>query len=101
MDSGEPRRSETEDPDRAGDGAEEPTADGAPPTERERVRNTQAIALAWNLGWPIAAGVLVGAWIDSTFGTAPAATLVLTLGALVAVVRWLIGLGNGPRGGEQ
>lgn len=52
----------------------------------------RALGAAWALGWPIAAGVLVGYWIDETAGTAPWATLVLAVGALAAGVRRMLRL---------
>lgn len=50
----------------------------------------RAIAIAWSLGWPIAAGVLAGAWLDSQMGSDPWAALALGLGAFVGSVRRII-----------
>ena len=51
----------------------------------------QLMAVAWNFGGPIAAGVVVGHWLDVTIGSSPLATLGLGLGALaLAVWRLLV-----------
>ena len=56
-----------------------------------------AIAVAWSLGWRIAAGVLIGSWLDGYFDTSPLFILIVGLGALVAAVRMLIAIGTeGP-----
>ncbi len=57
-------------------------------------RKLRAIAVAWHLGWPIAAGVIVGAWLDGRLGTAPWLTLIICLGAFVASVRRIIVLSS-------
>jgi len=65
--------------------------------ERKRAAY-QAMAVAWSLGWPIAAGVLIGSWLDGYFDTSPLFILVFGLGALAAAVRQLIAIGTGaPR----
>lgn len=51
-----------------------------------RSAHLQLIAVAWNFGWPIAAGVALGHWLDLKLGSSPAATLGLGLGALVVAV---------------
>lgn len=59
---------------------------------------TEALALAWSLGWPITAGVLAGYWLDSKLGTAPWLTLTLAVAAMVmAVVRIIGSLGKAGR----
>ena len=60
----------------------------------------QAIAVAWNLGWPIAAAVVAGSWLDGRLGTSPRFILALALGGLVVTVRRLMQLGSRPSGGE-
>ena len=53
----------------------------------------EALALAWSFGWPTAAGVLAGYWLDARLGTAPWLTLALALAAMVmAVVRIIASL---------
>ena len=59
----------------------------APESQRSAYR---ALALATALGWPIAAGVVLGAYLDRRFGSAPWLTLALTLGGFVGAVRRLI-----------
>ena len=49
----------------------------------------QILAMSWTMGWPIAAGVLVGLWIDSKLGTSPLLAVVLGIGSL-AVSTWRI-----------
>ncbi len=61
----------------------------------------QAIALAWNLGWPIAASVVAGSWLDGRLGTSPVFILALSLGGLVVTVRRLMQLGSPSSGGES
>ena len=49
-------------------------------------RNLEVLGLGWSLGWRIAAGVLLGFWLDGRAGTAPWLTLLLSLAALAAGV---------------
>jgi len=51
-----------------------------------RPAHLQLLAISWNFGWPVAAGVVLGHWIDEAAGTSPAATLVLGVGAMSAAV---------------
>lgn len=60
----------------------------------ERPAHLQILAVSWNLGWPIAGGVIFGYWIDGKLGSSPAATLLLGIGALTVSVWRLIELGR-------
>jgi hypothetical protein len=55
-----------------------------PESERTRAAHLQLLAVSWNFGWPIAAGVALGYWIDQHVGSSPAATLFLGIGAMAA-----------------
>lgn len=60
---------------------------------RDKGGAVEALALAWSFGWPTAAGVLVGYWLDGWLGTAPWLTLLLAISAMVlAVVRIIASL---------
>ena len=59
--------------------------------------STQALALAWSLGWRIAAGLLLGYYADDWLGTAPWLTLSFSLAALVSGVRAMILVLNSHR----
>jgi len=48
--------------------------------------NFEVLGLAWSLGWRIAAGFLIGYWLDGRLGTGPWLTLLLSLSALAAGV---------------
>jgi len=50
----------------------------------------EALAIAWSLGWRIAAGIILGYYADKYLGTTPWLTLVFSLTALIASVRSLI-----------
>jgi F0F1-type ATP synthase assembly protein I len=52
-------------------------ADGKP-----RLAYARYGALALGMGWSVAAGALVGYYLDGYLGTSPLFTLVLTLGAV-------------------
>ena len=58
------------------------------------VRLTPQAAQAWGLalsfGWRIAAGVLIGYWIDNRFDTTPIFIMVLSIGALVGAIRGML-----------
>jgi F0F1-type ATP synthase assembly protein I len=56
--------------------------------------STQALALAWSLGWRIAAGLLIGYYADEWLGTSPWLTLLLSMAALVAGVRAMLAVLN-------
>ena len=63
--------------------------------------STQALAIAWSLGWRVAAGILVGYYLDGWLGTSPWLTLSFSLAALASSVRAMILLsrvrtGDGP-----
>ncbi|HYC56367.1 MAG TPA: AtpZ/AtpI family protein [Candidatus Binatia bacterium] len=67
-------------------------------TSARRRASYQAMAVAWSLGWPIAAGVLIGSWLDGYFDTSPVFILVFGVGALGVAVRQLLMIGTGaPR----
>ncbi len=61
---------------------------------RNRPAYLQLVAISWNFGWPIVAGVAVGHWLDDRFGTSPAVALALGLGAMIAAVWRLVVLGK-------
>jgi F0F1-type ATP synthase assembly protein I len=54
--------------------------------------STQALAIAWSLGWRVAAGILVGYYLDEWLGTSPWLTLVFSLAAFASSVRTMIAL---------
>lgn|GEM_PF-1802241 len=56
----------------------------------------QAMGVAWNMGWPIAASVVAGSWLDGRFGTSPLFILALSLGGLLVTVRRLMQLNSRP-----
>jgi F0F1-type ATP synthase assembly protein I len=62
------------------------------PSDRSRPAHLQILAVSWNFGWPVAAGVVLGHWIDQSLGTSPAATLVLGIGSMAASVWRLVRL---------
>jgi hypothetical protein len=55
-----------------------------PEPDRSQPAHLQLLAVSWNFGWPIAAGVVLGHWIDEKLGTSPAATLLLGIGSMAA-----------------
>jgi hypothetical protein len=59
-----------------------------------RPAHLQLLAVSWNLGWPVAAGVVLGHWIDVTVGSSPAATLGLGLGAFAMAIWRILVLGK-------
>jgi F0F1-type ATP synthase assembly protein I len=59
-----------------------------------RPAHLQLVAVAWNLGWPIAAGVVLGSTVDEFLHSSPLATLSFSLGALAVGVRRLLDLGR-------
>lgn len=59
---------------------------------RHRTAHVQLLAVSWNFGWPIAAGVGIGYWIDGRLGTSPLASLGLGLGALAVSISRMIQL---------
>lgn len=77
-----------------------PSPEGDEDRGAARLARYQAAALAWNLGWPIAAGVVAGSWLDGRLGTSPLFILAFTLGALVATVRRLLQLTSRSQRGD-
>lgn len=61
---------------------------------KSRPAHLQLIAISWNFGWPVAAGVMVGHWLDEKLGSSPLATLTLGLGAMAAAIWRLVSLGK-------
>lgn len=59
---------------------------------RSRPAHLQLLAVSWNFGWPVAAGVALGHWIDEALGSSPVATLVLGIGAMGAATWRLVSL---------
>lgn len=53
-------------------------------------RNLEVLGLGWSLGWRIAAGFLLGVWLDGRAGTAPWLTLLFSLAALAAGVMQIL-----------
>ena len=62
--------------------------------------STQALAIAWSLGWRVAAGILVGYYLDQWLGTSPWLTLAFSLAALGSSVRAMILLSRARTGDE-
>lgn len=61
---------------------------------RRRPAHLELLAISWNFGWPITAGVAMGYWLDQKSGMSPALTLLFGLGALVTSVRRMLELGR-------
>ena len=59
---------------------------------RSRPAHLQLLAVSWNFGWPVAAGVALGHWMDEALGSSPAATLGIGIGAMGAATWRLLGL---------
>ena len=57
----------------------------------------QLMALAWSLGWRIAAGIIIGYYVDQWLGSAPWLTLALSITALVSGVRQMLTVLNEER----
>jgi F0F1-type ATP synthase assembly protein I len=57
-----------------------------------RPAHLQLLAVSWNFGWPVAAGVALGHWLDERLGSSPAATLVFGIGAMAAATWRLLSL---------
>lgn len=51
---------------------------------------SQVLGLAWGFGWRIAAGVLLGFYLDRWLGTSPVFLVVFAMGSLVAGVADLL-----------
>ena len=58
--------------------------------------STQALAIAWSLGWRVAAGILVGYYLDGWLRTSPWLTLLFSLAAFTSSVRTMILLARKP-----
>ena len=54
------------------------------------IGSAELMALAWSLGWRIAAGIIIGYYADQWLGSSPWLTLALSLAALVSAVRQMI-----------
>ncbi len=65
-----------------------------PGPSKDRPALMQLMAISWNFGWPVAAGVIVGSWVDGKLGSSPVATLTFGLGAMITAVWRLIALGK-------
>lgn len=61
-------------------------------SQRSRPAHLQLLAVSWNFGWPVAAGVALGHWIDEAVGSSPAATLTMGIGAMGAATWRLVSL---------
>jgi len=61
------------------------------------VGSAELMALAWSLGWRIAAGIIIGYYVDQWLGSAPWLTLVLSITALVSGVRQMLTVLNEER----
>lgn len=60
------------------------------------LERTEALALAWSLGWRITAGILLGYYADIWLGTGPWLTLFFSLAALVTGVRAMLAVLASP-----
>jgi hypothetical protein len=54
------------------------------------VGTAQLLALAWGLGWRVAAGIIIGYYADVWLGSAPWLTLLFSIAALVSGVRQML-----------
>jgi len=61
------------------------------------VGSAELMALAWSLGWRIAAGIIIGYYLDQWLGSAPWLTLTLSITALVSGVRQMLTVLNEER----
>jgi F0F1-type ATP synthase assembly protein I len=59
------------------------------------------LALAWSLGWRIAAGLLLGYYLDLKLGTSPVLTLTLSIAAMVVAVRQMLAVLNEGAGDRR
>lgn len=53
-------------------------------------QTNQVLGLAWGFGWRVAAGVLLGFYLDSWAGTSPIFIVVFAIASLIAGVAELI-----------
>jgi F0F1-type ATP synthase assembly protein I len=53
-------------------------------------RTSQLLGLAWGFGWRVAAGVMIGFYLDAWLGTSPLFLVVFAVGSLVAATVDLI-----------
>jgi F0F1-type ATP synthase assembly protein I len=65
------------------------------------LRKPEVLALAWSLGWRVAAGFVIGYYADAWMGTAPWFTLLFALAALVSVVRAMLASLEQPSPGDD
>lgn len=61
---------------------------------KSRPAHLQLLAISWNIGWPVAAGVMLGHWLDEKVGSSPLATLTFGLGAMAAAMWRMVNLGK-------
>lgn len=57
-----------------------------------RPETARALGLAWGFGWRIAAGLVLGYYLDVWMGTAPLWLFIVTMGSFVAGVSEFIRL---------
>jgi F0F1-type ATP synthase assembly protein I len=62
-----------------------------------RPDTAKALALAWGFGWRIAAGLVLGYYLDVWMGTSPLWLFVVTMGSFVASVTEFIRLSQSSR----
>ncbi len=68
------------------------------PAMRLTPQAAQAWGLALGFGWRIAAGAIIGYWIDEWQGTTPIFITVLSIGALVGAVADMLRISKRPAG---
>ena len=61
----------------------------------------EALAVAWSLGWRVAAGIILGYYADTYLGTVPWLTLLFSLAALVTGVRSILALLASDSSGDE
>jgi len=71
-----------------------PAPGDGPQGSPSRPAHLEVLAIAWNFGWPVTAGVLLGYWIDQASGASPIFTLLLGLGAFAASIARLVQLSS-------
>lgn len=60
------------------------------PKERALLTYGRYGALALGIGWSVAAGAVIGYYLDGYLGTSPLFTLLLTVGAMSGVIYTLV-----------
>jgi F0F1-type ATP synthase assembly protein I len=63
-------------------------------------QTTQLLGLAWSFGWRVAAGVLLGFYLDSWLGSSPLLLVVFAVGSLVVGIMELLRAAAPDKGGE-